>query len=210
MEINSAFYRSHARATYARWAAATPEGFRFSVKVPRLITHDLRLRRSRRPLKRFLAEVGGLGDKRGPLLVQLPPSLEYDARVASRFFQCLRAHDQGPVVCEPRHPTWFTAAADRLLRRHRVARVAADPCRAEGANAPGGWDGLAYFRWHGSPRMYWSRYDITDLETLARLTHSLPPGTEIWVVFDNTATGSAMENVWELRALLSTTARSVD
>lgn len=210
VEINSAFYRPHARATYARWGAATPEGFRFSVKVPRLITHDQRLRRPRRPLERFLAEVSGLGGKRGPLLVQLPPSLEYDSRVAGRFFQCLRAQDQGPVVCEPRHPSWFTAAADRLLRRHRVARAAADPSRAEGANAPGGWDGLAYFRWHGSPRMYWSRYDILDLQALARMTHALPLATDIWVVFDNTATGSAMENAWELQAMLSTRPRCVD
>jgi uncharacterized protein YecE (DUF72 family) len=210
VEINSAFYRPHARGTYVRWAAATPAGFRFSVKVPRLITHDQRLRRPRRPLERFLAEVSGLGGKRGPLLVQLPPSLEYDARVANRFFECLRAHDQGPVVCEPRHPTWFTAGADRLLRRHRVARVAADPSRAEGANAPGGWEGLAYFRWHGSPRMYWSRYDDTDLQVLARMTQALPHATEIWVVFDNTASGSAIENAWELQALLTTTARSVD
>lgn len=206
MEINSAFYRPHARATYARWAAATPEGFRFSVKVPRLITHDLRLRRPRRPLERFLAEVGGLAGKRGPLLVQLPPSLEYDARVAARFFACLRANDQGPVVCEPRHPSWFTESADRLLRRHRVARVAADPGRAVGANAPGGWDGLAYFRWHGSPRMYWSRYGAADLEALTRMTQSLPPATDIWVVFDNTATGSAIENASELQALLQTIA----
>lgn len=141
--------------------------------------------------------------------MQLPPSLEYDARVAARFFECLRAQDQGPVVCEPRHPSWFGAAADRLLRRHRVARVAADPGRAVDASAPGGWDGLAYFRWHGSPRMYWSRYGDADLEALARRTRALPPATEIWVVFDNTATGSAIENAFELRVLLSTTASSV-
>lgn len=206
VEINTAFYRSHAPATYARWANATPSGFRFSIKMPRLITHDQRLRRPRLPLERFLAEVSGLGDKRGPLLVQLPPSLEYDSRVAGRFFECLRAHDEGPVVCEPRHPGWFTAAADGLLQRYRVGRVAADPGPVEGADATGGWDGLANFRWHGSPRMYWSRYGPADLEALARRTRALSSTANVWVVFDNTATGSAIENACELRTLLSTAA----
>src|SRR6188474_3091806 len=76
-EINSCFYRPHAAATYAKWAAATPAAFRFAVKLPKAITHELRLARARRPLERFLEETGGLGEKRGPILVQLPPSFAF-------------------------------------------------------------------------------------------------------------------------------------
>ena len=76
-EVNSSFHRPHAAATYARWAASTPDHFRFAVKVPRTITHDHQLRRVRVLLERFLRETDGLGRKRGPLLVQLPPSLEF-------------------------------------------------------------------------------------------------------------------------------------
>ena len=208
VEINSAFYRPHAATTYARWAAATPPGFRFSIKVPRVLTHDQALRRPLAPLTRFLDETRGLGDKRGPLLVQLPPSLAFDGLIAGRFFAILRERHDGPVVCEPRHPGWFTAPADRLLRRHRVARAAADPVRAVGADEPGGWDGLAYYRLHGSPRTYWSRYDEAYLEALARRLESHATGTDAWVIFDNTATGAAFENAWELRQMLSASPRS--
>jgi uncharacterized protein YecE (DUF72 family) len=201
VEINSSFHRSHTLMTYARWAASTPPGFRFSLKVPRVITHDQQLRRARAPLERFLEETSALGRKRGPLLVQLPPSLAFDKRVAARFFDLLRARHAGPVVCEPRHPSWFQRDAGMLLARVEVARVAADPAPAPDAAAPGGWPGLAYYRLHGSPRMYWSPYGTAYLEALAR-TLRANASREVWCVFDNTAAGAALENAWELYTLL--------
>ena len=127
VEINSSFYRPHRRATYARWADAVPADFRFAVKVPRAITHDARLRATGPALGTFLEECGGLDRKLGCLLVQLPPSLAFDARAASTFFAMLRRRWDGRAACEPRHASWFAARADALLRRHRIARVAADP-----------------------------------------------------------------------------------
>ena len=141
-EINSSFYRPHSFTTYAKWAGATPPDFRFSVKLTRDITHIRKLRRARLPLERFLTETGGLGEKRGPILVQLPPSHAFDARVVARFFEGFRRSYAGPIVCEPRHATWFTAAGDALLKRYHVARVAADPALACGAQDPGGWEDL--------------------------------------------------------------------
>lgn len=203
VEINSSFYRSHAASTYARWAAATPPTFRFSIKVPRLITHEQTLHRPQSALDQFLTETSGLADKRGPILIQLPPSLAFDARVAGRFLACLRRRYDGAAVCEPRHPSWFGVTADRLLSSHHVARAAADPARAAGAERPGGWPELAYFRLHGSPRIYWSRYDVAYLDALSQRVASLPAGVEAWVVFDNTAAGAAIENAWELQARIS-------
>jgi uncharacterized protein YecE (DUF72 family) len=209
-EINSSFYRPHARATYEKWSASTPAGFRFAVKLPRTITHDNALRRARAPLERFLAEVAGLGKKCGPLLVQLPPSQEFDRRVAARFFDLLRARHRGAVVCEPRHASWFTQAADSLLAAQRVARVAADPPPVAGAEAPGGWAGLLYFRLHGSPRKYWSRYGEERIAELARSLGTVPPGVEAWCIFDNTASGSALENAWELQGRVGSIQRFED
>ena len=145
-EINSSFYRPHSPVTYARWAASTPEDFRFAVKVPQLITHSQQLRRARTPFEQFLAETSGLGDRRGPLLVQLPPSFAFEPRAAARFFAVVRDRYGGTVVCEPRHPTWFEARADALMRRFAVARVAADPAITGESRVPGGWPGVAYFR----------------------------------------------------------------
>jgi uncharacterized protein YecE (DUF72 family) len=198
-EINSSFHRSHAATTYARWADATPAGFRFAVKVPKEITHVRRLRRSRAPLVRFLEETSALASKRGPLLVQLPPSFEFDSRVTGRFFAMLRSLYEGPVVCEPRHPSWFERA-EALLRRFQVARVAADPPAVNAAREPGGWNGLAYYRLHGSPRTYWSSYDDRALDRLAAAIGDRV--AETWCIFDNTAAGAALENAWNLQRQL--------
>lgn len=197
-EINSSFYRPHAATTYAKWAACTPPGFRFAVKIPRLISHELALRRSRAPLQRFLGETAGLEAKRGPLLLQLPGSHAFDARATARFFDVLRSLYDGAVVCEPRHASWVGANAEALLTRYRVARVAADPARAPGLERPGGWPGLVYYRLHGSPRTYWSRYDLAFIDALGASLGSLTAG-DAWCVFDNTASGAAIENAQELR-----------
>src|SRR5918995_1342280 len=81
VEINSSFYRPHARDTYARWAANVPDDFRFSVKIPKAITHEARLRDAGDALLKFLDEASGLGDKLGVLLVQLPGRLEFDTAI---------------------------------------------------------------------------------------------------------------------------------
>ena len=201
-EINSSFHRPHAISTYARWADATPAHFRFSVKLPRAITHDQRLLRTRRLLEAFLAETSGLKKKRGPLLVQLPPSLAFETRLVGRFFTLMRALHTGPIACEPRHATWFTPQADALLVRHEVARVAADPPPVPGADQPGGWDRWVYYRLHGSPRTYWSSYPHDYLERLGTTLRALPPRADAWCVFDNTASGAALGNVCELQQLL--------
>jgi uncharacterized protein YecE (DUF72 family) len=200
-EINSSFHRPHAAATYARWAAATPSGFRFAVKIPRTITHDRELRATRPLFERFLEESAGLGRKRGPLLVQLPPSLAFDRRVAARFLDLLRSHFDGRVVCEPRHATWFAADAEALLVRYEIARVAADPPPTAGADSPGGWPGIIYYRLHGAPRKYWSRYQADALGGLADALRRVPSRADAWCIFDNTASGAALENAWELARL---------
>jgi uncharacterized protein YecE (DUF72 family) len=198
-EINSSFYRPHAAATYAKWRDSTPADFRFAVKMPRAITHELKLEDARDPLLVFLAQTDGLAEKRGPILVQLPPSLSFDTRVVSRFFDLVRTVYDGPIACEPRHATWFTRPAARQLERYRVSRVAADPAAVPEAMTPAGWPGLAYFRLHGSPRKYWSRYGESFIASLASNARATTRAEEVWCVFDNTASGAAIENAWELR-----------
>ena len=185
---------------------STPPNFRFAIKIPRTITHSQKLRRARLPLERFLKETRGLADKHGPLLVQLPPSLVFDARVTAMFFDLMRSGYDGVIVCEPRHQTWFSAQADALLVRYRIARVAADPPPAEGAELPGGWEGIVYFRLHGAPRKYWSRYNGDYIAALAQAVRLIPPSLDAWCVFDNTASGAALENAWELGTLLRSAA----
>lgn len=208
VEINSSFYRSHAAATYARWARSVPGGFRFAVKLAREITHVRRLARPATLLRDFLAGATALGRKLGPILVQFPPSLAFEVRRAEAFFRTLRRLHGGAVVCEPRHPSWFEPKVDALLARHRVARVAADPVPVPVAAEPGGWSDLVYFRLHGHPRVYYSAYGEEDLAAMAERLHSLPGRVRAWCVFDNTAVGAATENALRLLELLRGRGRS--
>ena len=202
-EINSSFYRPHRPATYARWAATVPLGFRFSVKLPKTISHEAGLRATGPLLDRFLAEAEHLGDRLGALLLQLPPALAFDARVAATFFAMLRRRTPTPVACEPRHASWFTPAATDLLQRHAVSRVAADPPRHPAAAVPAADPRCAYWRWHGSPRTYYSDYDEQALHRLAaEVRAASTEGHPCWVIFDNTAHGFATANALRLLALL--------
>jgi uncharacterized protein YecE (DUF72 family) len=202
VEINTTFYRAHRPETFERWAASVPVGFRFSLKAPRAITHFRRLRNADDLLAAFLDATARLGDRRGPLLVQLPPNLRYEEEVARAFFEALRRLHRGPVACEPRHPSWFDPPADAMLVDLEIARVAADPPRAGKEAGPGGFGGLAYFRLHGSPRTYFSAYEDAFLDALARRVRRLRRVGEVWVIFDNTATRAAADNARGLIARL--------
>jgi uncharacterized protein YecE (DUF72 family) len=195
-EINSSFHRSHRASTWQRWAESVPEDFRFSAKLSKAITHERRLADCSELLAAALAEAEPLGGKLALWLVQLPPSLAFDPAVAGAFFGELRRRWAGEVACEPRHPSWFEPEADRLLADHRVARVAADPARVPAAAEPGGWEGLVYYRLHGSPRVYRSSYDDGRLETLAAaIAAARAPA---WCIFDNTASSAATGDALKL------------
>lgn len=199
VEINSSFYRQHRRAVYERWASAVPASFRFAVKLPRAVTHDQQLVAADVLLEVFLDEVRGLGDRLGPLLMQLPPLLAFDAEHVDEFLGGLRRLHAGAVTCEPRHESWFGAPAEAMLRRHGVARAAADPARVPAAAEPGGDGRLVYYRLHGSPRMYYSDYKPERLGGIAeRLRAARDAGAETWCILDNTTLGAATGNALAL------------
>ena len=202
VEINSSFHRPHQRKTWERWAATTPPNFRFAVKLPKTITHTAKLHNTGALLQTFLDQATGLGDKLGPLLIQLPPSLTYDEALAHDFLTTFRELHTGPAALEPRHATWFIPSAERLLRSFDIARVAADPPKGSPlAATPGGSKTLHYYRLHGAPRTYYSDYPEATLKTLAQTLHQPHPNT--WVIFDNTALGHATQNALQLAALLT-------
>jgi uncharacterized protein YecE (DUF72 family) len=199
-EVNTSFYRPHRPDTWAHWAASVPPGFRFAVKLPKAITHEARLGDCAELLAAFAAQIAGLGYRRGPILVQLPPSLEFDAKVARAFLADLRTALGAGVAVEPRHASWFEPQADALLAEHGAARVAADPARIAAAAGPGGWRGLAYYRLHGSPDIYWSRYGEARL---AEWAERIASDAETWVIFDNTASGAAASDALLLAKTLA-------
>jgi uncharacterized protein YecE (DUF72 family) len=201
-EINSSFYRPHKKETWERWARSVPAEFQFSVKAPKTITHEAKLNCSSEVLSAFLEQIKFLGDKLGPVLIQLPPSLEFDQARAGKFLTLLRQKYAGDVVWEPRHKSWFSIRVDDLLKEFHVARVAADPACGPTARQPGGLTSLAYFRLHGSPRRYYSAYSDDFLDALSSQAANLAPRARVWCVFDNTASGAAVQNALALTARL--------
>ncbi|WP_426201267.1 DUF72 domain-containing protein [Pseudomonas sp. TWP3-1] len=191
-EINSSFYGPHRRQTYERWAESVPPNFRFSVKLPKLITHELQLQHCDQALDEFLQQSSGLQEKLGCLLIQLPPKLAFEAPQADAFFSELRERFNGDVVLEPRHESWTTA--HDLLIEHRIAQAAVDPSRISTDATPQGWPGVHYWRLHGSPRIYHSAYDPTFLQQLATQIQK----DNTWCIFDNTASGAALGNALSL------------
>lgn len=203
VEINSSFYRPHQSQTYARWAASVPADFRFSVKLPRTITHDAKLVGIDAALRQFAAEAGTLGEKLGCILVQLPPKLEFDAGVASDFFARLQERFGCMVACEARHPGWFGPAATELLQERGITRVIADPAKGQdGPHVP--TTATIYARLHGAPRIYYSAYSPEYLDKLAAdMQVHAAAGRSVWMIFDNTASGAALSNALTVQGRLS-------
>src|SRR5260370_16441635 len=103
VEINSSFYRPHRADTYARWRDSVPSTFRFSVKIPKAITHDARLAGCEPLLDIFFESTTQLGSTLGCLLVQLPPSLAFDPDTAETFFTSMLERANIPIALEARH-----------------------------------------------------------------------------------------------------------
>ena len=198
VEINTTFKHTHRPDTYVGWASSVGEDFRFAVKFPQAITHQGGLGDDER-VRTFLEQVGGLGRKLGPLLLQFPPRLAFEPEVMEPFWRRIEASGAYQIVCEPRHPSWFTPEVDRWLADRRIARVAADPSPHPKGGVPGGWRGLSYYRLHGAPRMYFSAYPSEVLEALLAEIMRDEAGA-VWCIFDNTASGAAANDALRLKA----------
>ena len=185
VEVNNAFYRLPERSVFARWRGATPHGFAMAVKVSRYLTH----------VRRLVDRATGLGDRLGPYLLQLPPTLKGDAGLLDA---CLRAFPGGSrVAVEPRHDTWWTDEVRAVLERRGAALVWSDR-----RGRPQGplWDtaGWGYVRLHegtASPRPSYGR---TALRTwLDRILDAWPDcdgSPSAYLYFNNDHGGAAVRN----------------
>lgn len=193
VEINSSFYRFHRQTTYERWAASTPPNFLFAVKIPLEITHRHRLVNIEAPLAQFLDGVSGLGVKLGPLLIQLPPSLNFEQKIVNNFFKLLRYKFKGKVALEPRHISWANSDTRSTFAEFNIVQVSSDllldPSQQESQS-------FEYYRLHGFPKIYESSYNNLFLNQLAAHISDAS-----WVIFDNTKFGAAIENAISLKNL---------
>lgn len=188
VEINSSFYKDHKEKSYQRWASATPDYFRFSVKLNRRFTHDCNLEIDEIDLMENLRTISALGEKWGVLLLQFPQSQEFHSDNMKKFYQVIRKVFQGPVALEVRNLTWMSEESLDLIKRFNISKVTADPERC-----PFDYESeIKYYRLHGSPETYKSNYAEDFLNNLYEEMSNAT--TDVWCIFDNTTFGHATNN----------------
>ena len=231
IEINGSFYSLQRPTSYAAWRAQTPDGFMFSVKGARYVTHLKRLVGVETALANFFASgVLGLGPKLGPVLWQLPERLAFDAEVLDAFFRLLPRSTGEAAALAARHDdkvkdgrallsteadvpmrhalefrsaTFATAAAYDVLRTHGVACVLADTA--------GRWpkveqvtSDFMYLRLHGDQELYASGYSDAALDEWASKCRGwLADGLDVFAYFDNDIKGFAPYDAMRLISRLN-------
>ncbi|MEU8124832.1 DUF72 domain-containing protein [Spirillospora sp. NPDC049024] len=188
VENNNAFYRLPTRETFELWRDHTPPGFVMAVKASRYLTHMKRLKDPAEPVARLMNAARGLGDRLGPVLLQLPPTLQAET---DRLAECLRRFPDGVrVAVEPRHPSWWTDET-----RHVLEDKSAALCWADSLGEPqtplwrtADW---RYMRFHEGPAEPWPEYDD---ETLQRWADELGGEGDAYVYFNNDPGGAAVRN----------------
>ena len=190
VENNGTFYRLAKPATFADWRARTPDGFLMAVKASRYLTHIRRLRDPEEPVTRLLEAAAGLGNRLGPVLLQLPPTLPADAGALDQCLAQFEAHAPaqiGPVrVCvEFRHDSWWTEPIMRLLQRHNAAT-----CWTDRRGRPTGplWRTAdwGYLRLHEGAASPWPRYGPQALRSwVNRITDGFPQSADFFAYFNN-------------------------
>lgn len=197
VEVNATFYRSMRASTFEKWRSSTPDGFVWAVKASRFITHIRRLRDTEDSLARFLESLAPLGEKLGPILFQLPPSLAFEDGMVRSF--CRLLPPGGRYTIEARHGSWSCEEALSCLKDMNVAWCISDtagryPYR-EALTAE-----FTYIRLHGSRRLYASSYSEDELRAWASRIRSW--GLDTYLYFDNDALGYAPANAQRIMEML--------
>ena len=199
VEVNNAFYRLPERATFEQWRTRTPADFCFAVKMSRYVTHIKRLREPQEPVARFFERARALGDKLGPVLLQLPPTLRADPAVLTEVLGQFPAGVK--VAVEPRHPSWWTAPVRQTLERHGAALCWAD---RRGRPVTPLWRtaGFGYLRLHEGRARPRPRYGRDALRSwLRRIGAEFAHDEAVYVYFNNDPGGAAVVDAATLAAL---------
>lgn len=194
-EINYSFYHLPRPATFRNWARRVPQGFVFSVKASRFITHIKRLKGVKEPTDTFIKNAESLGKKLGPILFQFPPSFKADLKRLEAFLKILPKKHR--FAFEFRHPSWFCEEVYKLLKKYRTALCIADsPGYPKEIKATAGF---VYIRMHGSKKLFSSEYTPKELQEWAGIIKAfLKQKKDVFVYFNNDAAGFAVKNATQL------------
>ncbi|MEV6964711.1 DUF72 domain-containing protein [Hamadaea sp. NPDC051192] len=198
VEVNNAFYRLPERSTFEQWRARTPDGFCVAVKMSRYLTHIKRLADPAEPVARFLSRADALGDRLGPVLLQLPPTLRADPEALTetlrRFPQDVR------VAVEPRHASWWTDDVRRVLEKYNAALSWAD---RGGRPVTPLWRtaDFGYLRLHEGTARPRPRYGRTALTSWLDRVQDAFSRQCVYVYFNNDHGAAAIDNARTLERM---------
>ena len=199
VEINASFYRVPLGSTFEGWRDKAPPDFRYAVKVNRFVTHMKKLLDCEEEVDRFISLARQLGDKLGPLLYQLPPSLHRNLERLDAFL----GHLPGDLehVVEFRHKSWYDEEVLAALDKHHVGFVTHD---MKGLVSPRWASGkAAYVRFHGAGGKYWGRYsDDALLEWTDWVLEQASVGRSVWCYFNNDIHGHAIDDARTLKSMV--------
>ncbi|HLZ95707.1 MAG TPA: DUF72 domain-containing protein [Candidatus Dormibacteraeota bacterium] len=190
-EVNSTFYNLPPASVFEQWAARTPSDFVFALKMSRFLTHLRRLRNPEQPVELFLERARELGAKRGPTLLQLPPSLKADAGLLDAALAAFPPGER--IAVELRHPSWFVPDVRSVLERRGAPLCLADRGGIRSPEwATAGW---GYVRFHMGRAHPPSCYGPAALETWAeRIARVWPGPADVFVYFNNDAFACAIRD----------------
>ena len=192
VEINNAFYRLPSRETFEAWRERVPGDFVVAVKASRYLTHIKRLKDPEEPVHRLMSHAQGLGDRLGPVLLQLPPTLRADTDLLDACLACFPASTR--VAVEPRHVSWWTPATREVLETRGAALCWAD-VRARPVTPLWRTTDWGYVRLHEGRAQAWPHYGRRSLETWAgRIEETWAGDEDVYVYFNNDPNGAAVRN----------------
>lgn len=210
VENNSSFYRIASEGTYKTWARMTLDGYKFSLKLNKLITHTHRLELNDEVIERIhyiLDTTQVLTDKLGAILIQLPASFRFDLAKLTTFLEFFVAAVRKrafpfDIAIEFRNKYWFIDEVYDLLQAHNVALVAGQSSRWPGVRHVTA--DVAYIRMHGPEKLFASSYTTAQLEEWALYISGLPEQVRrVYVYFNNDFHGYAIQNAKTLAAMLA-------
>ncbi|WP_149182774.1 DUF72 domain-containing protein [Streptomyces sp. TRM49041] len=190
VEVNNAFYRLPSHEIFEDWRRRTPADFVVAVKASRFLTHIKRLREPEEPVHRLMSHAAGLGERLGPVLLQLPPTLRADPGLLDA---CLSRFPAGTrVAVEPRHDSWWAPAVREVLEARGAAMCWAD-MRARPVTPLWRTAEWGYVRFHAGRARVWPRYGRRSLETWARrIADTWPDDRDVYAYFNNDPNAAAV------------------
>lgn len=206
VEINSSFYKIPQSSTAEKWSADVPGGFRFSLKLIKDITHIKDLQGDYAAIDRFMKFAGGIGEKKGCLLIQFPGKITLDYfKQVEQILQKMQEQDdrsEWKKAVEFRHASWYIRETWELLDEYGAAMVLQDIPKSRMVDV-GGKAGFVYMRFHGPKGDYRDGYTDEFLAAKAKeMVYWTEQGKDVYVYFNNTI-GSAFDNARSLQVMIN-------